>query len=275
MSTFRILNQAPQYLLADGSVNAGGSLTFYETDLTTPKQIWTDEAKTTLAANPIALDAAGRTVTDVWGDGVYGVVLKDSLGATIWTRNDVQQGGDAGTTIPALQDGEFLTNNGSILQWQPILQVPDPTGHSGQVLYSDGSLSYWAALPVTPDPPDPDIEVTATSFRAGISSDNTKFFVLSGTGTAPNTGTKYSSVAVAFPTAFDVLWNVLITVTTSSTTPTAYLPTSSVTGWSFGNASSGVTVNFTIPDDDSNPNFKFNSTIPFAWTALGTREIAP
>lgn len=275
MSSFRILNQAPQYLLADGSVNAGGSLTFYETDLTTPKNTWSDEAMTTLNSNPVVMDAAGRTLTDVWGDGEYGVVMKTAAGVTIWTRNNVKQSADAGATIPALQDGEYLTNDGSNLLWQPILQVPDPTGHSGQVLYSDGSLSYWAALPATPDPPDPEIEVTATTFRAGISSDNTKYFMLSGTGTAPNTGTKFSSVAVAFSPAFDALWNVLITVTTSSTTPTAYLPTHSVTGWTFGNASSGVTVNFNIPDDDSNANFKFNSTIPFAWTAFGTREIAP
>lgn len=275
MSSFRILNQAPQYLLADGRVNEGGSLTFFATDLTTPKSTWSNEAMTVLNSNPVVLDAAGRTLTDVWGDGEYGVVCKDSAGVVQWTRNNVQQGGDPGTAIPALQDGEFLTNDGSVMSWQPILQVPDPTGHSGQVLYSDGSLAYWAALPVTPDPPDPEIEVTATTFKAGVSSDNTKFFMLSGTGVGPNTGTKFSSVSIAFSPAFDALWNVLITPTTSSTTPAACLPTHSITGWTFGNASSGVTVNFNIPDDDSSSNFKFSTTIPFAWTAFGTREIAP
>jgi len=274
VSSFRILNQAPQYLLADGRLNAGGSLTFYETDLTTPKQVWTDEAKTTLAANPLSMDASGRTLTDVWGDGIYGVVMKDALGNVQWTRNDVQQGGDPGTTIPPLQNGEYLTTDGTVLLFQPIIQVPDPTGHSGQVLYSDGSLAYWGALPVNPDPPDPEIEVTSTSFRAGISSDNTKFFMLSGTATAPNTGTKFTSQTISFSPAFDVLWNVHITPTTSSTTPAGCLPTHSVTGWSFGNASSGVTVNFNIPDDDSSANFKFSTTVPFAWTAIGTREIA-
>lgn len=275
MSSFRILDQAPTYLLADGRINAGGSLTFYETDLSTLKSVWTSKSMAVLAANPLPLDASGRSNTDVWGNGEYGVVCKDVLGVVQWTRNNVLQGGDPGTTIPALVNGRFLTNDGSVLLWQPIIQVPDPTGHSGQVLYSDGSLAYWAALPVAPDPPDPEIEVTSTSFRAGISSDNTKFFMLSGTGIAPNTGTKYSSQTVTFATPFDVLWNVLITVTTGGTTPTSYLPTSSVTGWTPGNASSGVTVNFNIPDDDSNANFKFSTTIPFAWTAFGTREIAP
>lgn len=274
MSSFRILDQAPQYLLADGSVNAGGSLSFFETDLTTPKSVWTDEAMTTPAANPLSLDAAGRTVTDVWGDGEYGVVMKDALGVTIWTRNNVQQSGDPGATIPALQNGEFLTNDGSNLLWQEIIQVPDPTGHSGQVLYSDGELPYWGALPEIPDPPEPDIVVDAESFRAGISSDNTKYFVLTGTGTGPNTGTKQSSVSIAFDPAFDALWGVAITITTASTTPAAEIPTVGVTGFTHGNASSGVTVNFNIPDDDSSSNHKFSTTIPFTWVAFGTREVS-
>ncbi len=96
MPTFRLLNQAPQYLLADGSVNAGGSLHFYETDLTTPKDTWSDADLTVLNANPVTLNAQGRTVTDVFGDGEYGVVMKDALGAVIWTRNNVSNGVAAG-----------------------------------------------------------------------------------------------------------------------------------------------------------------------------------
>ena len=61
--TYRILNQAPQYLLPDGSVNAGGSLTFFEPDLSTPKNTWSDPDMVTLNANPVLLDSAGRTVT--------------------------------------------------------------------------------------------------------------------------------------------------------------------------------------------------------------------
>lgn len=275
MSSFRILNQAPQYLLQSGQVNAGGKLYFYETNLTTPKDTWSNPEMTVLNSNPVIMDSAGRTLTDVWGDGEYGVKMTDSADVVQWTRNNVKQSGDSGAVIPPLQSGEFLTNDGSILSWQPILQVPDPTGHSGQVLYSDGSLSFWGALPVTPDPPDPEIEVTSTSFRAGISTDNTKFFMLTGTAIAPNTGTKNTSQTVTFATPFDALWNVVITVTTASTTPSGFIPTQSVTGWVAGNASSGVTVNFNIPDDDSTATFKFSTTVPFAWTAIGTREIAP
>lgn len=275
MSSFRILNQAPQYLLADGSVNAGGKLFFYETDLTTPKNTWSDEAMTTLNSNPVVMDAAGRTLTDVWGDGEYGVEMTNSAEVVIWTRNNVKQSGDAGATIPALQDGEFLTTDGSQLLWQPILQVPDPTGHSGQVLYSDGAISYWAALPETPDPPDPDIVVSALSFLAGVTDDNTKFFALAGEDTAPNSGTKITNKTVTFATPFDSLWGVLVTITTTATTPASEIPTWSVTGWTQGSAASGCTVNFNIPDDDSSANHKFSTSVPFAYIAFGTREVAP
>lgn len=275
MASFRILNQAPQYLLADGTVNAGGKLEFFETDLSTPKSTWSDEAMATLNSNPVVMDAAGRTLTDVWGDGEYGVVMSDADDVVIWTRNNVKASNAEALAIPALQDGEFLTNNGSVLQWQPILQVPDPTGHSSQVLYNDGSLPYWAALPTTPDPPDPEIEVTASSFRAGISSDNTKFFVLTGTASAPSSGTKSTSVALTFTPAFDALWGVVPTITNTSATPAGALPTFSVSGWTHGSASSGVTVNFNIPDDDSTSNWKFNSAVNFSWIAFGTREVAP
>src|SRR5690606_33186699 len=100
--SFRILNQAPQYLLPDGRVNAGGSLTFYETDLSTPKGTWSDPELNTPNANPVELDAAGRSSTDIWGDGEYGVVMKDALGTPIWTRNNVRDVDNPGSAIPAL-----------------------------------------------------------------------------------------------------------------------------------------------------------------------------
>lgn len=275
MPSFRILNQAPVYLLPSGDVNAGGKLFFYETNLTTPKSTWSDPDMTTLNANPVEMDAAGRTTTDVWGDGEYGVVMTDADEATVWTRNNVKASNAADVAIPALEDGKFLTNDGSVLLWGAVLQVPDPAGHEGDVLYSDGSIPYWAALPEMPDPEDPDIVVSALRFQAGNSGDNTKFVMLSGVGTAPNTGTKDSSVAVAFGEQFDALHNVFVTITQTDLTPAGCGAVIAVTGWTQGSAATGCTVNFNIPDDDTNANFKFSTTIPFAWTAIGTQEVVP
>lgn len=271
MSSFRILNQAPQYLLADGTVNAGGKLYFYETDLTTPKNTWSDEAMTTLNSNPVVMDAAGRTLTDVWGLGEYGVKMTDSADVVIWTRNNVQQSGDAGATIPALQDGEFLTNDGSNLLWQPILQVPDPTGHSGQVLYSDGSISYWAALPATPDPPDPDIVVGSNSFRAGITSDNTKFFLQEGNASMPASGTTGTLGSVVFPTPYDTLWGVFIQVTGSGVTAGGHLAIVSISSQSASGFSAIANVNVLTSGGGSN----IITPVTYHWLAVGTVEVAP
>lgn len=196
--SFRILNQAPQYLLADGSVNNGGKLAFYETDLTTPKNTWADETLSTLNSNPVIMDAAGRTLTDVWGDdGEYGIVMLDADDNVIWTRNNVRASdAAAGATIPALEADKFLTNDGSQMLWDTVRQVPDPAGHVGQALFSDGAQSYWAAPPTVPDLPADGIENTTTTIRVGTT------LLQAGTGTFPASGGQQSSVSVTFGEAF-------------------------------------------------------------------------
>lgn len=197
--SFRILNQAPQYLLADGSVNAGGKLAFYETDLTTPKNTWSDEALTVLNSNPVIMDAAGRTLTDVWGDdGEYGAVMMDQFDNVIWTRNNIRASdAAAGAAIPALEATKFLTNDGSFLLWDDVRQVPDPTGSAGRVLGTDGSLAFWEVKQTIPTLPTDGIDDTTTGFRIG-----TQQFQV-GSGSFPATGTQQSSQSVTFPVAFN------------------------------------------------------------------------
>lgn len=198
MATFRILDQAPQYLLPSGKVNAGGSLLTFATNLTTPKLTWADPAKATPNPTTIILDAAGRTATDVWGDGEYGLVMKDAAGVTIWTRNNVRLGGDSGQAIPALVPGRFLGNDGSNLTWEPVLQVPDPTGSSGYILSNDGVNPQW--IPQVA-PAAPDIDVSASRVVIGDGTDRVQF--LRGTGvTSTGVGTKQASGTVTYSHAF-------------------------------------------------------------------------
>lgn len=251
MAVFRILNQAPQYLLSDGSVNAGGKLFFYETDLTTPKNTWSDEAMTTLNSNPVIMDAAGRTLTDVWGDGEYGVVMTDADDVVQWTRNNVQAGGDPGVSIPALVDGEFLTNNGSVLQWAAILQVPDPTGHADEMLFSDGTLAYWGPSPT------PTIENTSTILRIGDS------VIELGSDTAPASGTKTTSKAITFATAYTVAPRVFVISNTNIVTAGGFSPIPTV----INKLATGCTVFFDINEEENTNSI----TIPvaFDWVAIG------
>lgn len=193
MASFRPLGQFVQYFLADGSVNAGGSITFYQTDLTTLKNTYSDPGLTVLNANPVVLDADGRLSTDVWGSGVYGAVLKDALGTTLETLNNIQSGADPGFTIPSLVTGDFLTNDGSNLLWQPIVQVPDPTGSGGDLLSTDGTLVFWktvASLGI------PTISIVGNSANLG------GLLIQRGTDTLPASGGNTTSKAITFPTAY-------------------------------------------------------------------------
>lgn len=259
MAAFRILNNAPQYLLADGSVNAGGKLYFYETDLTTPKDTWSDEAMTTLNSNPVIMDAAGRTLTDVWGDGEYGVEMTTSLDVVQWTRNNVQSGADSGLVIPALVDGEFLTNNGSVLLWDSIRQVPDPTGHTGEYLTNDGLLAFWQAL-VIPDLPADGIETGTKLFRIG------NLQIIAGVETMPITGTHTATKAVTFSTPFNATPYYV-----GCTNITGFLASLGALGTvaALSQSATGFTINVDVNIDSSDGGWNISNAISVQWIAFG------
>jgi len=267
MASFRILNQAPQYLLLDGTVNAGGKLFFFETDLTTPKDTWSDEAMTTLNSNPVVMDSAGRTLTDVWGDGEYGVVMTDADEVTIWTRNNVKADAGAGTSIPAVLIGVFLSIVGALLLWQEIVLLPDLTGTSGNILWSDGAIPFWAPPPEIPEPPAPLIAVTATtvSLDDGGTAPN-KMLIQSGTATAPASGNEVSSVAVVFGTPFGTAPTFVgLQVNGITTASGVALVAHSTTSIS----TTGFTANFNIADRHFVAGSAIINAIPFNYLAMG------
>lgn len=87
MTTSLMPNAKQQYFTANGVPLSGGLLYTYEAGTTTPKVTYSDAAGTTPNANPIVLDSRGEAT--VFWDGSYKVVLKDSLGTTIWTQDNV------------------------------------------------------------------------------------------------------------------------------------------------------------------------------------------
>lgn len=268
--SFRILNQAPVYLLANGQPAAGGSLETYETDLSTPKVTFSDPELTVPNPTSITLDSAGRTETDVWSDGELGLVLKNSLGVIQWTRNNVRAGDEAEATIPTPTGGDadtFLYWDGSAYSWVPVLQVPDPTGLANFQLVSDGtSVPVWQQIPETPDPPDPEVVVDTDLFRAGTSDDPTKFFLQMGDGSAPATGIVNTSLAVVFDTEFSTAPRVFVQPTSDSNAGgpmVAELTAISTTGF---------TVLFTIAAGNLSSAVILNS-VPFNWLAIGTLEV--
>lgn len=270
MPAFQFYNPAPVLPDLLGLQPAfNGTLTFYDIGTTDLRNTWSDPDLTILNTNPVLLGPDARTVTPIFCDGDYTAVLKDFLGATVWTR-DIVSGQSAGQTIPTLDTGKFLTNDGSNLLWQDVRQLPDPSGSVDYYVTTDGEQYLLQPIPAPPEIPDPEIVIGTKTFRAGVSDDETKYFVQAGNGTATSTGTKSTSVAVSFPTPFSAVWFADVAVTVSSTTPSGALPTHSITGLS----TTGFTANFNIPDDDSNASWKFSADVLFNWIAHGTKEVA-
>lgn len=78
-----------QFSADDGTPLNAGTIQFYTTGTSTPKNAFTDEALSVNTPNPITLSAAGRPVNaigtpiDIWISGRYRIVVKDSSGSIV------------------------------------------------------------------------------------------------------------------------------------------------------------------------------------------------
>ena len=102
-----------QFFNDDGSVMAGGTINFYTPGTTSAKTIWEDNAKSTSAANPQTLDAAGRWDTGgLFFDGLYDLLIKDSDGNTKFSVSNwgttFSSGGTSGNAC-MISNGSFET----------------------------------------------------------------------------------------------------------------------------------------------------------------------
>jgi len=91
-----------QFLDANGAPLTGGLLYTYLSGTSTPATTYTSRAGTSNNTNPIVLDAAGRTPSEVWLDGgvLYKFVLKSSTYVQIGTYD----------SIPAINDTTSVSN---------------------------------------------------------------------------------------------------------------------------------------------------------------------
>lgn len=82
-----------EFLLAgvtnsSGNPLASGKVYTYEAGTTTAKTTYTDQGKTTSAANPVILGTRGET--SIFAEGAYKFVVKDSSDATLFTVDGLQ-----------------------------------------------------------------------------------------------------------------------------------------------------------------------------------------
>lgn len=264
MAAFRIFSKLNTFYGLTAQLLAGGEIRFYDAGTTTPRDVYSDSDLAVNNGPTIDLDSSGRPNVDVWGDGAYFVEVYDSLGVKQGEADDVQIPGAGGQTIPALETGKFLTNNGAVLLWSAIREVPDPTGQSGKFLSTDGESLLWQAGPTLPDIPPPDQEVGTTTLRVG------NFLFQSGTGSASASGTKDTSTAVSFGTAYTSILHVGITPTGTVVTASGAAPTATVTGITIGSPATGFTANFNTSDEHGGSNdWTISSPCNFLWFAFG------
>lgn len=275
MAAYRFRDPSPTFENLLGTASApGGKWFFYELGTSTPKLTFQDYALTIPNVNPIVLDSNSRFPVPVWLDGDYTVELKASDDSSIINPTDLRPEVAPGLAIPdpTGHSGEYLTNDGVLVQWSGIVwNLPDPTGSAGDmvVVNSDGTAYILQAQPEPPEIPDPEIVVgdAAVSFRAGISSDPTKYLTQMGTATAPATGLVNTTATVTFPIAFSTAPKVFVQAKSDSNTggPMVAELTSAP-------SVSGFTVLYTIAAGNLS-SAKVNNAVPFDWFAIGTLEV--
>lgn len=236
----------------------GGAVYFYVPGSTELADTWADADLTILNENPVPLDSAGRFETPVWGDGAYDVRQVDGDGATVFTGT-VQPEISAGLAIPALEADKFLTNDGTSLDWQPVLQLPDPDGSEGYFLVVVGGIPTW--VPPEAAPAGPDITIAANT--ATIGNGGSRLFIQNGSGTIAPSGGRTASLAVTFPTAFLSTPTVMVVPTVNGITGVGYNAVPCVNSRS----PTGFTIQVDVNADQSGANISANVT--FDWIAFG------
>lgn len=267
MAAYRIFSRLNTFYGLTGQLLAGGELRFYTEETTTPKDVYGNEDLSVNNGPTVDLDASGRPDVDVWGDGDYFIELYDEAGVKQGDMDNVAIYGGGGLTIPSLVSGQFLSNNGTVLDWEAVRQVPDPTGQSGKILGNDGTNPAWQAAPTAPSL-DVLIDDSPITIRVGDGSDATKGLVQAGTDTAPaNPGGYTTTKAVVFPIAYSAT-----PVVTVSTAAVGSQPGGPVCVEVGSVSTTGFTAAFDVAEGDPS-NSNIVNTVPFQWIAVGTKEV--
>lgn len=252
---------------------AGGYLSFFELDTTTPKDVYGEFALTTNNGSAVDLDASGRPDVAIWGSGDYFFEVYDS--------DDVKQGegeirepGGAALNIPVPSAGEFISGDGSDFVLVDLTDslLPDQTGHANDYLSTDGSIPSWVDPPEDAVIPELPITVTATSLSAGTAGSDFYFEQRPAADESlAGGGGKTVTDSVTFPVAFKAGTTPTVIIELRGAGPAANgaYPKHSVTAVS----NTGFTVTFsmltggTSADDFSGSNM--TGTITYTYTAKG------
>lgn len=221
-----------QFFDNSGAVLTGGLLYTYTAGTTTPVTTYQDSAGATPNANPIVLDAAGRVSAEVWltTGAAYKLVLKTSVGATLWTMDNLRAINDPSsvawavitgkpTTVAGYAISDALTTTVAAATYAPIAS-PSLTGTASATDEAANSYNIgWRDCP----------QNAKTANYQLLISDRGKQILMNGTSltlTIPANGT------VAFPlgTTVMVVNSNSTSLTIAITTDTMTLANSTTTG---------------------------------------------
>ena len=82
-----------------------GTIDVYAAGTTTPLSLYSDSALSVAATNPITLDSSGRHAITYIATASYKLVLKNSAGTTIYTRDNIDPGVAVGSGALAIANG--------------------------------------------------------------------------------------------------------------------------------------------------------------------------
>lgn len=148
----------PVQTFTDGNGNplAGGLLYSYAATTTTPQATYTDQSGVVPNANPVVLSSIGQA--QVWLSALaYKFVLKDSLGNTIWTVDNVSIINPLSLTLSMFPAGLFTANTAGRAPFAAGLvntAMCDSTGPllgantPGRALMADGFLTQALRAPL-------------------------------------------------------------------------------------------------------------------------------
>ena len=143
MATKQFLGTRYQSFKDDGTVNAGGSVYFYETGTSTAKTTYSDSALSSSSANanPVVLNSAGAA--DIWYEGDADVTVTDSTGTTIDSYTSINP-----TTSTSITESNFIANGsfeegGSTTPTGWTRSTPPSGGTSAQDTDSAHGLYSW------------------------------------------------------------------------------------------------------------------------------------
>jgi len=129
---------------ANGNPVSGGTVTVYDANSTTPRACYTDTGLSSGATNPIPLDGYGRHTQGMVyiSPTAYKVVVKNSAGSTLYTRDNIDPGIPVGSgALAIVNGGTGATTAGAALSALGGASAAELAEVSAEVASISGSLA--------------------------------------------------------------------------------------------------------------------------------------